>query len=221
MKFNFIISILVIFIILFSFLSILQFKENLSLKKQLNYTQQKLDEAKKIKKEWENFQKELAEYNNKQKLIEKKVPKNEKVPLKLMKKIALLGLKHKLKDMEFKYEEEDKVSFEGTSQGVESSFEDKKNFSLSQTGSQNVFGSEFSQQTTTSQKEISIKSLSFQIYCKGDFFNLISFLKDILKLERITLIKSIKIKRKEEILPYQSITMDLVTYTFTDLNQNE
>lgn len=64
-----------------------------------------------------------------------------------------------------------------------------------------------------SQREGNIYRLPFIMNMEGEFRQLLLFLEAISSLERLVSVDGIKIERKEEILPRQEITLQLVTYT--------
>jgi Tfp pilus assembly protein PilO len=56
----------------------------------------------------------------------------------------------------------------------------------------------------------------FQMKFNSTFSQALKFLKDLNDLERIVTIEKIEIDRETSILPYQSVTLDLVTYYFAE-----
>lgn len=58
------------------------------------------------------------------------------------------------------------------------------------------------------------ESINLKMDFEGSFPQLLKFLQKVASLERIVKINSISIERKKETMPYQKISLDLVTYTF-------
>ncbi len=215
MKFRFIILFLGILVIIFGFLFGLEFKNYIFLKKRLLYTQQRLKEVTRAQQEWESLRKKLHEYRFRQKIIERKIPENEEIPLRLMKQIVSLTSKFKIRNIEFVYKKNKEPPELNSKNNLRSEYgeidygesEFNGNFKASQ-GSQYIEMFE--------EKSIPTKSLMIEISFECNFFELLSFLKELLKLERIVSIEGIKIMRSSEIIPFQKITLNLVTYTFSN-----
>jgi Tfp pilus assembly protein PilO len=58
--------------------------------------------------------------------------------------------------------------------------------------------------------------LYFQMKFAASFNQILEFLKELNSLERIVTVEKIEIDRKTEILPYQSVVLDLITYSYPE-----
>jgi Tfp pilus assembly protein PilO len=56
--------------------------------------------------------------------------------------------------------------------------------------------------------------VAFQMKAEASFAQLLSFLKGLNGLERVVTVEKIEISRQTEILPYQSVVLELVAYSF-------
>ncbi len=56
----------------------------------------------------------------------------------------------------------------------------------------------------------------FQMKFDASFTQMLEFLKILNGLERIVTVERIEIERKTEIIPYQSVILDLITYSFAE-----
>jgi Tfp pilus assembly protein PilO len=56
----------------------------------------------------------------------------------------------------------------------------------------------------------------FEMKFDASFAQVLKFLRELNGLERIVAVEKIEINREVNILPYQSVVLDLVTYTFTE-----
>ena len=63
-------------------------------------------------------------------------------------------------------------------------------------------------------KQFGPSAVVFQMKTEASFTQLLEFLKGLNELERIVTVEKIEISRQTEILPYQSLVMELATYSF-------
>ncbi|OQX88294.1 MAG: hypothetical protein B6D55_00665 [Candidatus Omnitrophica bacterium 4484_70.2] len=54
----------------------------------------------------------------------------------------------------------------------------------------------------------------FRINMEIEFPYLVSFLKNIMNMERVISVENIEIKREENIIPRQKVSLDIISYTF-------
>lgn len=60
--------------------------------------------------------------------------------------------------------------------------------------------------------ESKVKTIKIETNFEATFFQLLSFLEKLMQLERIVAIEQIVIKRQKDILPYQKVSLELITY---------
>lgn len=215
--FKFIIGIIATFLLFSILFFIFEFRENVRLKKELAEKTQKVREIKEAKEEVDSLQKEIIGLKLEAVQIERKIPYNEDQPLKLIRKLILLGSKRDLKNLEIFPGEGEK---EGPAQAPGSPDsggmgmappsgvgEAPESTSPSQAGQP-------SQSPLSSTTNLEVKPLAIKMTFECEFSHLVSFLREILNLERLVSVEEIKIERSEKILPYQKVTLKLVTYTF-------
>ncbi|MFA6217872.1 MAG: type 4a pilus biogenesis protein PilO [Candidatus Omnitrophota bacterium] len=61
-----------------------------------------------------------------------------------------------------------------------------------------------------------LKQFFIKMKCESTFPQAINFLEKLSSMERLVLVETVAITRKKEILPYQEITFDMVSYTFVE-----
>lgn len=173
----------------FSSLLVIEFRNNVRFRIDIADKKRELDDVDRAKIDIEKFKKEIIQLRVEDSLVEKRIPKNEDNPLTLIKKLTLMGSQSGIEKIEFIYEDST-----ANKQGQVSSFVSKSDVSSR------------------------IKPFSIKMEFECEFKQLYSFLKDIFRMERLVLIEGIEIKRLENILPRQTVSIEVNAYTFTGQN---
>lgn len=175
----------------FSTLLIIEVKNNTHLRSDITDRKREIDEVERFKGDIERLKKEIIQQKIEGSLIEKRIPQNEGKPLSLIKKLTLSGSQSGIEKLEFSYEDVQ---------------ENKQEQFSSQVG--------FKPQSSSNIKVLPIK---MEFEC--EFKQLYSFLKNILQMERLVSVEGIEVRRSEDILPRQAVSIEVNAYTFVNQSQ--
>lgn len=170
-----------------------------------NQLEQKTEELKKAKaqgprlKELEREYPELKQKNNE---LYKRIVLAEKEPLGLIKNLINIGGSIGFREITFDIKRESNDQ-DNTKSIDQATFIQGSSQAASATA-----------QPSPSTTENGINPIYLAMNCQGTFSQLLVFLEKLKNLERIVNVESMSIERQEKILPYQEITLDLVTYAF-------
>ena len=210
--FKFIVWTASFFLIISSGTLFLEYKETSRTRKELKNKSQKLQELNKAERKIKFLKKKKISLHLEKMNLEEQIPLNKVESLSSIKNITVLAAKSGIKKIEF-------ISSQETEDKKMGTFSLRKSFSGSslQNGS-SAFTSSSTQSfrgtASVSNNLFIIRPRFIQVNLECNYSNLVSFLREVLKLKRITSIESIKIKRMKNILPRQKVTLNLVTYTF-------
>lgn len=183
----------VLTVILFVFF-FMQVKDNMSLRKELETKKKEFKNADNASRHLKELEKEVSDIAKKESQLYKRIPVNENEPLGLIKELISLAGGMGLKGITLALKNKD--SGEGADQEGENALGDTpatESITLVQTGAKPIY---------------------LEMVCEGSFSQFPSFLDKLTKLERIVTVDKLTIERKKELLPYQEISLELITYTF-------
>lgn len=193
-----------------------QLRANMSLTRELDAKKKEFTRAEAASRHLRNIEKQIDDIKQKQQMLYKKVPVNEKEPFSLIKTLIRLGGQAGLKNITLRLKE--KSAEEGTAanqgggaaqdQGDEGGSEEAA--SPETTESQGAQGEE----SSVSPDQSGPSPVYLEMTFEGSFPLILSFLQKLMSLERIVKIEGMSIQRRKDILPYQKVSLDLVTYTF-------
>ncbi|MFH0790306.1 MAG: type 4a pilus biogenesis protein PilO [Candidatus Omnitrophota bacterium] len=182
-----------VFLLLMILVSLWQFNTTIILRRTFAEKKKELKAAKVASRRLEKLAEQSQDLQQKEGTSYKRIPVNEKQPLGLMKALMRLGGEIGLKEMSLNVSSGNQINAGfGTGAGL--------------IGGADQAGSE---KTRPKPKPVYI-----QMDCEGTFSHLLAFLEQLLNLERLVAVEKVTIERKEKILPYQQISLEIVTYTY-------
>ena len=184
-------------------LFLFQLKKNMAVREEYNTKNGEFKDAKAASKRLEGLERQTSELKEKEDTLEKRVPINEKHPFELMKQFIKLGGEAGLREITFNIAEESSGDTSGGASGAPPPQGGGK-FGKPQ-GAPKVF---------KPVSEVDLNPIDISLSFEGTYTQTLSFIKKIAALERLVTVKDIQIERKNDKLPYQEITMNLVAYTF-------
>ena len=182
------------------FVFVLQLQSRSGLNRELNAKKEKLRDAQTDSREMENLESKSQELKQKENKMRKLVVVGDTQPLVLIKTITGSANKIGLR----------KISFELKAGSVNASKDENP---LLKAGSVN---DSKDNNPLSSSAGSGPAPVFFQMKFDASFTQLLKFLQELNSLERIVTVEKIEIKRKTEILPSQSVVLDLITYSFTE-----
>ncbi len=188
-----------------------QLKMNVDLKQELSVKKQDFKDAKAASKHLKGLEAQTVVLKLKRAALYKRIPLAEEEPFSLIKAIMRLGGEVGLQNISLGLKRKTFSNQAGAvsgAGGLSEQMQDEaggvqQSYSVDQSGTQ-VFSS--------STEEI--KEIYLDVNCEGDINQLLIFLGKLMNMERLVKVDGIKIERKKEILPYQKISLEIVTYTF-------
>lgn len=203
MKFKLIFVIIGVFLFSSLSLSILEFRKNLHLKRNLAKKQAELKTARHAYDHLEDLKRELHQQEKREEELNRILPENEKEPIELIKRITSNLSQFRLRNVEFSLEKEEGPMTMEYQEGAFSTEE--------------MAGTPHPQAGTTISASLQeeVQPLSFKMSFECEFLDLISFLDWLLNQERLVSIEDMSIKREDKILPRQKITLQLSAYTYS------
>jgi hypothetical protein len=165
---------------------ILQLQANRKLNKELKEQQEELKGAQSASRKLEALEKKTQELKQKENKMKKLVAVGEVQPLGLIKTITGSASKMGLR----------KISFE--------------------LKASSALASKDSKTPVPAAPAQGPAPLYFQMKFDSTFIQALKFIKELNEQERIVGVEKIEITRKTDILPYQSVTLDLVTYSYPE-----
>lgn len=192
---------------------------NSLLKQGLEAKRRELKEAHSHIRQLEKLERERQGLIQKEESLNKMAPAGEKQPLGLIKTLIAIGSEIGIKNATFNIEEEEGKKQTGVSTGQTSGAEAPN---LQEDLSENVpYQTGQAPMLPTTQTSANLQPqpmpLGIEINFEATYLQALDFLKGIAGIERIVVVEGIVMERKKEILPYQRVSLKLVTYTF--LNQ--
>lgn len=161
---------------------------NLNYQEQLRKKADELKEAKSASKSLKKLQGRLQDIAESEKKINNQVPYAEKYPFSLIRTLTAAAGEMGLRKAVFSIQEEKDTSPSSAATPP---------------------AAEYSQTSQAGPVPIELE-MKFE----GAYPQLLDFLQKLMRLERLVAVNQIKIERKEKLLPYQQITLQLTTYTF-------
>lgn len=190
-----------------------QLKNNIDLKKELAKKTELLKETETASRHIKELEVQSKDLKQKAEALYKRMSVDEKTPFSLIKVLINIGGEIGLRKITFSVKEEsmdenDKLSLTSEVPGHESA--------LSKGGPMQEPAQSVGTPTlaVSGVAQIGPKPLYLEMNFEGTFLQLLDFLKKLNNLERIVAVSAIEIKRSEEVLPYQKISLQLITYTF-------
>lgn len=201
-------------VILTSFL-VWQMKVSVSTKEELAAKKKEFRHAEAASKHLRDLEKQISDIKQKEEMLFKKVPVSEKEPLGLIRTLISLGGQAGLKGVTVSLKEKSAkqqaaprqrrgAADQGSQGGSEEApAEQAVAIPVQETGEE---GSAAAAQGPS--------PVYLQMEFEASFPRVLSFLHKLMDLERIVKVEGISVKRDKDILPYQKVSLDLVTYTF-------
>jgi Tfp pilus assembly protein PilO len=181
-----------------------QFKKNFFLHKMLEEKKLELKNSEAASRHLEQLENQSVTLKDREAMLNRKIPVNEARPLSLVRELIGIGGKVGFRNVSF-----DLAGENNEMQMMESS------------GNEGLQGGMLRAKPVTSSEVQSSgaggsapKAIKLEMNFEGTFSQLLIFLEKLKSLERIIMVNQISIERKEDIMPYQMISLRLVTYTF-------
>lgn len=191
---------LLVYILIITALTVLvalffwQFNIKISANKILEQKKNQLESAYSASKHLKELDVQKEGLKQRKEKLCRRLPVGEKKPLDLIKTLMRLGSRIGLRNIVFNVKESDPGS-------------------QAERSSSDIFP-EGGRQQVSAQPKAGVTPLYFTMSFNGSFTQLLDFMKETASMERIVDIEEVKIKRDENILPYQKISLELITYTF-------
>ena len=211
----FLIGVAMLSVILF----IYEFRTINVLKDELIKKQSYLQNIKSASKKAKETEKELAKSKYKKELMLKELPEDKKSVYTLMKKLTFISSALGIRDISFVISNGSKQNKENaaganinnmnSSMGNMGSMEKMGNMGSTQEGT----GAGYNNSSTTNP---GLKTYNFTMSFSANYKEVYMFIKKILSMERIIVLKSIEIKRDNSLLPYQKVNFKFATYTLSN-----
>jgi Tfp pilus assembly protein PilO len=185
-----------------------QLRINLSLQQELNKKQEEFKEAASASKRLKKLQRQMQELEEQEKTINNKVPRNEKNPLGLVRTLTNIAADIGLRNAVFTIQESKKLE-----QEVMSLAQQQEGLNEDTSSPPKVLPA-FSQGQSASPPPAGPSALKLEMSFAGTYAQVLNFLKRAAAIERVVAVEAITMERKRETLPYQQISLRLITYTF-------
>jgi len=201
-----------VLIILIAFL-FWQYKDSFNLKRQLEEKNTELGKAQVVSRRLEELEKQNEELRQKEGILYSRVSIGEKQPFSLIRKILTIGNEIGLRQMSFDIKGPPNKALAEENMSASGAMPHR---SLTEGEGAPMPGARQASQPFKSQEasKAGPKALYFQMEFEGTFLQFLDFLKRLNNLERVVTIDTLEIKRSKELLPYQKVSLQLVTYTF-------
>ena len=199
---NFIVGTLaIVSIVLFSY----QYKKNIFLRKMVEEKKLELKNSEAASRHLEELENQSVTLKDREVMLNKKIPVNEARPLSLVRELMGMGGKVGLKNITFDLSgENNQMQMMGSSDNEE----------LQGGGMLRAKTATSLEAQTYGKSGGTPKPVKLEMNFEGTFSQFLTFLEKIKRLERIVMVSQINIERKQEILPYQMISLQLIIYTF-------
>ncbi|MDD2702680.1 MAG: type 4a pilus biogenesis protein PilO [Candidatus Omnitrophica bacterium] len=184
-------------------LFLFQLKQNMNIREEFSSKNSEFKESKAASKRLEVLERQANELKYKEDVLAKRIPLNEKHPFELMKILIKAGGESGLRAIAFKMKDvsSDKDGVSGTS-GTPP--QPGGRFAIPQ----------FQQNQEKPVSEFDPNPMDISLTFEGTFPQTAAFIKKITSMERLVTVQGIEIERKENILPYQKVSLFLKAYTF-------
>lgn len=191
-----------------------QLRTHISLKQELNKKGEAFKEAKSASRRLKKLQRQIQELEEREKTINKKVPRNEKQPLGLVRALTSIAGEIGLRNAVFTIKEPKKAAH--TEQEIMTMAEQQESLYEGASLPPEIQPA-FSEEQSAGPPPAGPNALKLEMSFEGTYAQVLSFLKRVGGLERVVAVEEITMERRKEILPYQKVVLGLVAYTF--LNQ--
>ena len=193
--------ILITFLILSFGLLVYEIKIFYDLKQEFNELNNRLKELQEIKKNIAKIEEQLA----KERLIEEsiftRVPEGKESIFDLMRELTVYADKFGGRDINFSIEDDDERGGSGRkSKGKGKS--SREVFKGKKGNLKSILGGD-------------VEDHYFEMDFQAGFLDFTEFTESLLKMDRIVLIEALTVDRRDNILPRQNVTFNLITYTFS------
>lgn len=188
-----------------------QLKMNVALRQELSMKKQDFKDAKAASKHLKALEAQAVDLKLKSAALHKRVPLAEEEPFSLIKTIMRLGGEVGLQDISLGLKKKTSGVEGAAASGAgglpgEAQGEDG--------GAQQNYPPDQSATQVNPSAPGEIREVYLDVNCEGNIQQLLIFLEKLMNLERLVKVDGIKIEREKEILPYQKISLEIVTYTF-------
>jgi len=183
-------EILITLVLLVSFF-LWQFKANSLLNKELTQKRVKLQEIQAARQNLKDLEMQTKDLKERKEELFRRTPLNEEKPLSLMKTLIKMGNSMGFKEitLDLREDTEEAEAIKAALKG-----EARKGSVI----------------------KSAVKPIYLEMNFEAFFPQLPIFLEKLMKLERVVSVEGIKIERDKKALPYQKVSLDLVTYTFQE-----
>lgn len=191
-----------------------QFRMGITLKEDLASKKKEFRRAEAASKHLKDLERQISDIKQKEEMLFRRVPINEKEPLGLIRSLirlggqaGLKGITVSLKDKALPAQGVASQSRRGAAQGAEGAPADEAS-------AESITPAEAPAEDASPAPQAGPAPIYLQMEFEGSFPQLLSFLDKLMNLERIVKVEGMRVQRKKDIIPYQKVSMDLVTYTF-------
>ena len=211
--FKYFVLIIAVFFIVFLVLFVKEYNEREELieKKQENIAA--LTRSQKIKRESKNLEDELSRIHEKMLQIERKIPQEDKGPFDFIKSISYVASKYNLRNMEFEYkgQADAKIKLGDSKKSIKKADDYAKNDKAALSNIENAF-QQSSRDVKKKKLSQKVKKHLIEMTFEAQFEQIIGFLHDLLSMDRIVIIEKMEIERAENILPRQTVILNIAIY---------
>jgi Tfp pilus assembly protein PilO len=172
---------------------------NVKLQAQRGEKEDQLQNLKKSKRVSETMQEELVQLKLEAAKIEKKIPRGDEMSFGVIKEIYAVGEKIGLRNLTFTLNDE-VIAGAGAMPAVKPKRNKNNNNPAPAVNASSV--------------AIKITPLTISFECQ--FVRLISFLEKIYQMDRVVTVVDVKAQRIIDILPYQKVTLNILSYNFNE-----
>jgi Tfp pilus assembly protein PilO len=191
-----------------------QFRLNINMREDLAVKKKEFRHAEAASKHLRDLEKKINDIKQKEEMLFRRVPVNEKEPLSLIRALIRLGGKTGLRGITINLKDKTLLVQGEALQRRRGAVQPAEGASDEAPAEQAAAPSEAAAQETAIAPQSGPSPVYLQMEFEGSFPQLLSFLDKLMNLERIVKIEGMSVQRKKEILPYQKVSLDLVTYTF-------
>ncbi len=152
-----------------------------------------LRELRGVKRKSKKIEEEIEKYKLKEEEVLRKIPKSEESILLLVRELASIADAMMIKNITFEM-------------APEKNKKDKESPIMRRRSRPAI------KEETTGP----IKPHDFKVSFNAGYKETVEFIKRVINLERVVSVKNLEIERKDEILPFQKVTLTLTTYTLRE-----
>lgn len=188
-----------------------QLKSNAALRQEMVSRKKEFQEAKAVSRHLKELEKKAESIKQREEELYKKIPLGEREPFDLIRAIIQMGIKAGLKKLVFKMGENTVDITAGASTSRQMTNQDAEGLDINPLSADDLSVSQEAAEPILLGAPVAIY---LEVSFEGAFPQLLKFLEGLMNMERLVKIEEIRIERKKEILPSQSVFLKLTVYAF-------